>query len=136
MMRSTLLAAVAASLLAMPAVVWGQDRPRPAPPVPAPAAASAQAGTPVSPVGAWTLEDRQDWLIGRLHRAQDEHDIDGAEAERMYKEVGAMRDFKKRLSDRHGGSITVGERAAQEKRLDTLVAQIHWLNASAFQRPW
>jgi hypothetical protein len=135
-MRSTLLAAVAASLLATPAAVWSQERPRPAPPAPAPAAAPAQAGASVAPTGAWSLEDREDWLVGRLHRAQDEHDIDGAEAERVYKEVGAMRDFKKRLTERHGGSITAGERNAQEKRLDALVSQIHWLNQSAFQRPW
>ncbi|MDB5459186.1 MAG: hypothetical protein JWO72_927 [Caulobacteraceae bacterium] len=129
MTRSTLLAAAAASLLALPAVAWGQDHARPAPPVAPPAAAG-------TPSGAWTLEVREDWLIGRLHRALEEHDIDGSEAERVYQEVGRMRDLAKRISQRHGGALTAGETAAQQGRLDTLASQIHWLRENAFQRPW
>jgi hypothetical protein len=135
MTRSTLLAAAAASLLALPAVAWGQDRPRPAPPVAAvPAEAPTPAGTPIGPGEAWTLEMREDWLIGRIHRAQEEHDIDGSEAERVYQEVGGIRDHIKRISERH--AITAAETAAHEARLDTLVSQIHWLHENAFQRPW
>jgi hypothetical protein len=136
MTRSTLLAAAAASLLALPAVAWGQDHIRPAPPPATPATGLPSAETPIAPGGAWTLEVREDWLIGRLHRAQDEHDIDGGEAERVYQEVGRMRDLAKRISERHGGALTAGEKAAQQGRLDTLVSQIHWLHENAFQRPW
>jgi hypothetical protein len=127
MTRSTLLAAAAASLLALPALAWGQDRP--APPVAAPASAPAPAGT-----GAWTLEVREDWLVGRLHRAQEERDIDAAEAERVYQEVRGIRDHMKLISGRH--AITPAERAAHERRLDTVVSEIRWLRADAFQRPW
>ncbi|RAK58732.1 hypothetical protein DJ021_02400 [Phenylobacterium hankyongense] len=124
MTRSTLLAAAAASLLALPAAAWGQDHARPAPP------AAAAAAAP----GAWTLEVREDWLVGRLHRAQEENDIDGAEAERVYQEVAGLRDHLKMISGRH--AITPAERAAHEARLDSVVSQIHWLHEDAFQRPW
>ena len=136
MTRSTLLAAAAAALLALPALAWSQDHTQPAPPMAAPPPAATPAGTPSGPGGAWTLEEREDWLIGRLHRAQEEHDIDDSEAERVYGEVGSMRDLEKRISEHHGGSLTPREIAAQEHHLDSLVAQIHWLHENVFQRPW
>lgn len=94
------------------------------------------AGTPVAPGSTWTLEVREDWLVGRLHRAQDEHDIDDAEATRVYTELASMRERAKMISERRGRALTAGEMAAQLGRLDTLVASIHWLKPDAFQRPW
>jgi len=75
-----------------------------------------------------------DWLVGRIHRAQEEHDIDDSEAERVYKEVAGLRDHMKRIGERH--TLTAGEIAAHASHLDTVVSQIHWLHENAFQRPW
>jgi hypothetical protein len=126
MTKSILLAA---ALLALPAIAWSQDRPRPAPPAAAPVAAPA----PVA-VGGWTLEVRSDWVIGRIHRAQDEHDLDDAEAARIYKEVGANSDHAKLIATRH--TLTAAEITAHETRLDTVVSQIHGLRQTAFRPPW
>jgi hypothetical protein len=125
MTRSTFLAVAAVSLLALPAVTWAQS---PAPPVAAPAAA------PAAPTVAWTLDVRGDWLVGRVHRALDEHDIDADEADRVYKEVAGLRAHLKLIASRH--TVTSAENAAHEAHLDTVVSTIHWLRADAFQRPW
>jgi len=77
---------------------------------------------------------RMDWLVGRIHRAQEEHDIEDSEAERVYKEVAGLRDHMKRIGERH--TLTAGEIAAHSSHLDTVVSQIHWLRENAFQRPW
>lgn len=94
------------------------------------------AGTPVAPGSTWTLEVREDWLVGRLRRAQDEHDIDDAEAQRVFMELASMRDRAKQITVRRNRALTAGEMSAQLGRLDTLVTSIHWLNPNAFQRPW
>jgi hypothetical protein len=94
------------------------------------------AGTPVAPGSTWTLDVREDWLVGRLQRAQEEHDIDPAEAQRVTTELASMRERAKMISDRRGRALTAGEMAAQLGRLDALVAGIHWLKPDAFQRPW
>ena len=94
------------------------------------------AGTPVAPGSTWTLDVREDWLVGRLHRAQDEHDIDDAEAQRVYTELASMRDRAKAISERRGRALTAGEMSAQLGRLDALAAGIHWLKPDAYQRPW
>lgn len=100
------------------------------------AEATPPAGPSAAPSGAWSLEVREDWLVGRIHRAQDEHDIDPAEAERVYAELASMRARAKAISERRGRLLTAGETNAQEGRLDALTASIHWLNDAAFQRPW
>ncbi len=86
--------------------------------------------------GTWTLEVREDWLVGRLHRALDEHDIDDSEADRVIHEVAGIRERAKQIGQRRGRALTAGETGAQQGRLDALVASIHWRNDSAFHRPW
>jgi hypothetical protein len=94
------------------------------------------AGTPVAPGSTWTLEVREDWLAGRLHRAQDEHEVDAAEAQRVFTELASMRDRAKQISIRRNRPLTDGEMSAQLGRLDTLVTSIHWLTPNALHRPW
>jgi len=93
-------------------------------------------GTPVAPGSTWTLEVREDWLFGYLHRAQDNHDIDDAEAMRANTELASMVDRAKQITLRRNRPLTAAETSAQLGRLDALVASIHWLNPNAFQRPW
>jgi hypothetical protein len=118
MTRFTFLAVAAATVLALPAVAWAQS---PASPVAAPPA-------------AWPLDAREDWLVGRVHRALDEHDIDAAEADRVYKEVAGNRAHLKLIASRH--TITPAENAAHETHLNSVVSEIHWLRPDAFKRPW
>jgi hypothetical protein len=115
---------------ARPAAGAADARPRGqgAPPPPA--------GTPVAPGSTWTLDVREDWLIGRVHRAQEDHEIDGAEADRVYKEVASMRDRAKQISIRRARALTAGEMSAQLGRVDALAASIHWLTPNVYQRPW
>ncbi|HTI66787.1 MAG TPA: hypothetical protein VL460_04480 [Caulobacteraceae bacterium] len=94
------------------------------------------AGTPVAPGSTWTLEVREDWLDGRVRRAQGEHDVDDAEAQRVFTELAAMRDRAKQITVNRNRPLTAGEISAQLGRLDTLAASIHWLNPNAYQRPW
>ncbi|HTI66210.1 MAG TPA: hypothetical protein VL460_01545 [Caulobacteraceae bacterium] len=123
MTKSTLLAAAAASLLALPAVAWSQPAMPPAAPAAAPAAGDA-----------WPLAAREDWLIARIKKAQADHEIADDEAARVLQDVAANRDHLALIATRH--PTTPAEKAAHETRLNAVAAQIHWLREGVFQRPW
>jgi hypothetical protein len=99
-------------------------------------AGPAPVGTPVAPGSTWTLEVREDWLLGHLHRAQDDHLIDDAEAMRANTELASLIDRARQISLRRNRPLTAAETSAQLGRLDALVASIHWLKPDPTLRPW
>jgi len=101
-----------------------------------PAAASAAGAPQADALGAWTLGGCEDWLIGRIHRAVDEQDIDATEAERVYGAVASMRERAKMISQHRGRPLNAGENEAQLGRLETVISSVHWHNPVAFQEPW
>lgn len=90
----------------------------------------------VSDHGNWTLKEREDWLIDRLHRARDDGSINSVEYDRVHDDIDGIRDDENRLRSNHDGQLTDNETITLEARLDSVANQIHWLHEDKFRKPW
>jgi hypothetical protein len=91
-------------------------------PSPAPALEPTPAPTNV----AWSLDQREDWLQGRIDRGVDDHRLSGREVARGQQELQAIRAEQARLVARDGGALSPEDRSYLVSRLDQLNQTLRW----------
>ena len=131
-MKTLLLAAAAAAVIAATAPAMAQDAP------PAYGAPRYDAPRPDgdrmdhmdhayrADVGDWSLERREDWLAGRIERASDRGVLSGNEEQRGREELRAIRAEQARLVDRDGGRLSPEDHSYIARRIDQLNATLRW----------
>jgi hypothetical protein len=76
--------------------------------------------------GVWSLDQRENWLQGRIDRGVDDHRLSGKEAERGQSELYAIRTEEARLLERDGGALSPEDRSYLVNRLDQLNQTLRW----------
>ena len=89
-----------------------------APPPPPPEAAPANI--------VWTLDQREQWLQGRIDRGVDDHRLSGHEVIRGQGELQAIRKEQASLTERDGGALSPEDRTYLVGRLDQLNQTLRW----------
>ena len=102
---------------------------------PAPMAMAEAAPPPPPPEAApvpepahrdWTLDEREQWLQGRIDRGVDEHRLSGHEVVRGQGELQAIRKEQASLTERDGGALSPEDRTYLVGRLDQLNQTLKW----------
>lgn len=118
------LAATALTAISAPAMAQPYGPPPPAP----------EYG-PQHP-GAMNIDQRIDWMQGRINHGRMDGALDPREAERCQAELNSIRSEVKRDRLHHWGQLRGGDRQHLEQRLDQLSATIHWMRDDGQRRPW
>jgi len=134
------LAATALTAVAAPAMAQGYGPPPPGPgygpPAPqqyGPPPQPGQFGPP--PAGAFSIDQRIDWMQDRINHGRMDGSLDHFEADRVQAELNSIRSEEKRDRFYHWGKLRGGDRTHIQMRLDRLGATIHWMH-DAPRRPW
>jgi hypothetical protein len=96
-----------------------------APPPPMPASAPPEPMPPPVNV-AWTLDQRENWLQGRIDHGVDHHRLSGQEVARGQQELGAIRAQQSRLLAQDGGMLSQPDRSYLVHRIDELNQTLRW----------
>ena len=75
---------------------------------------------------AWSLDQREQWLQGRIDRGVDEHRLSGHEVTRGQTELQAIRSEQSSLKARDGGALSPEDRTYLVGRLDQLNQTLRW----------
>jgi len=112
-----------------------------APPAPMPEAAPppppvAEVAPPAPPAPmAWTLDQREQWLSGRIEHGLDEHHLSGREVERGRQELAAIRAEQAHMTERDGGALSETDHSYLAHRLDELNTTLKWEGQNPMA-PW
>jgi hypothetical protein len=101
---------------------------------PPPMAAPAPAPAPMPPM-AWTLDQREQWLSGRIEHGLDEHHLSGREVERGRQELTAIRAEQAHMLARDGGALSETDHSYLAHRLDELNTTLKWEGQNP-KAPW
>jgi hypothetical protein len=96
----------------------GAPPPMPTAPPPEPMPAPANV--------AWTLDQRENWLQGRIDHGAGDHRLSGQEVARGQQELGAIRAEQNRLLAQDGGSLSEPDRSYLIHRIDELNQTLRW----------
>ena len=75
---------------------------------------------------AWTLDQREDWLQGRIDRGVNDHHLSGHEATRGQGELHAIRVEQAQLTARDGGALSQTDHSYLADRLNQLNQTLKW----------
>jgi hypothetical protein len=75
---------------------------------------------------AWTLDQRENWLQGRIDHGIDEHRLSGHEVARGQQELGAIRAQQARLLHQDGGALSAPDHSYLVNRLNELNQTLRW----------
>jgi len=92
---------------------------------PAPMAMAEAAPAP-EPHRDWTLDEREQWLQGRIDRGVDDHRLSGHEVVRGQGELQAIRKEQAALLQRDGGALSPEDHTYLVGRLDQLNQTLKW----------
>ena len=100
------------------------------------AAMAATAALPaLAQPGNWNLRARVDATQAAIDRAVADGALNRPEHDRVQNELNRIRQRANEFRQIHG-ELTPMVRQQSEQELDTVVAQIHWIRASEWRRPW
>ena len=95
------------------------------PPMPMPQAQPPEPMPPPANVG-WTLDQRENWLQGRIDHGIDDHRLSGQEVARGQQELVAIRSQQARLLEQDGGMLSQPDRSYLIHRIDELNQTLRW----------
>jgi hypothetical protein len=87
---------------------------------------TAPAPEPTTAAIAWSLDQREQWLQGRIDRGVDDHRLSGREVMRGQTELAAIRKEQASLTERDGGALSPEDRTYLIGRLDQLNQTLRW----------
>jgi hypothetical protein len=107
------------------------------PPMTDAAAPMAEAAPlPIAPASmAWTLDQREEWLSGRIEHGLDDHHLSGREVERGRQELSAIRAEQMHMTARDGGALSETDRSYLAHRVDELNTTLKWEGQNPMA-PW
>lgn len=90
---------------------------------------------PMGP-GAWSLNQREDWLQQRIERGRADGSLDRREAYRAQRALNDIRAMQARLTRRGHGRLNDADRTYIEQRLDRLRDGLRWMRDNGERSPW
>ncbi len=108
--------------------------PAPGAPVPPPPRPMPMPGAPLG--GAWSLDQREDWIQHSIDRGRDDGSLNRREAFRAQRALDDIRRMQAHLVARDHGNLTGADRLYLEQRLDRLRGGLHWMRENSEAAPW